>query len=191
MASFVEITSNALRLLGDDPITSLTEDSERARLVNALYEEVRDEVTRAAMWNCAKDRQVLASLATTPAFGWSFYHQLPSTCLRVVDVLSGDIRVEHEIEGRKLMTDESSVNLIFLKKITDPNDMDSLFIGVYTAKLAAELAEPITGSRTLAEQMWTLYDRKVREARTIDSQEGTVSNLDIQQLVDARAGTVL
>ena len=191
MASFVEITSNALRLLGDDPITSLTEDSERARLVNALYEEVRDEVTRAAMWNCAKDRQVLASLATTPAFGWSFYHQLPSTCLRVVDVLSGDIRVEHELEGRKLMTDESSVNLIFLKKITDPNDMDSLFIGVYTAKLAAELAEPITGSRSLAEQMWQLYERKVREARTIDSQEGTVSNLDIQQLVDARAGTVL
>jgi len=191
MASFVEITSNALRLLGDDPITSLTEDSERARLVNALYEEVRDEVTRAAMWNCAKDRQVLASLATTPAFGWSFYHQLPSTCLRVVDVLSGDIRVEHELEGRKLMTDESSVNLIFLKKITDPNDMDSLFIGAYTAKLAAELAEPITGSRSLAEQMWQLYERKVREARTIDSQEGTVSNLDIQQLVDARAGTVL
>ena len=191
MASFVEITSNALRLLGDDPITSLTEDSERARLVNALYEEVRDEVTRAAMWNCAKDRQVLASLADTPAFGWSYYHQLPSTCLRVIDVLSGDIRIDHEVEGRKIMTDVSSVNVIFLKKITDPNDMDALFIGAYTAKLAAELAEPVTGSRSLAEQMWTLYDRKVREARTIDSQEGTVSNLDVQQLVDARTGTVL
>ncbi len=116
MASFVEIGSNALRLLGDDPITSLTEDSERARLVNAIYEEVRNEVTRAAMWNCAKDRQVLASLATTPAFGWSYYHQLPSTCLRVIDVLSGDIRIDHEVEGRKIMTDVSSVNLIFLKK---------------------------------------------------------------------------
>ena len=191
MASFVEIGSNALRLLGDDPITSLTEDSERARLVNALYEEVRNEVTRAAMWNCAKDRQVLASLADTPAFGWSYYHQLPSTCLRVIDVLSGDIRIDHEVEGRKIMTDVSSVNVIFLKKITDPNDMDALFIGAYTAKLAAELAEPVTGSRSLAEQMWTLYDRKVREARTIDSQEGTVSNLDVQQLVDARTGTVL
>ena len=191
MASFGEITSNSLRLLGDDPITSLTEDSERARLVNALYEEVRDEVTRAAMWNCAKDRQVLASLADTPAFGWSYYHQLPSTCLRVIDVLSGDIRVDHEVEGRKIMTDVSSVNLIFLKKITDPNDIDSLFMGAYTAQLAAELAEPLTGSRALAEQMWTLYDRKVREARTIDSQEGTVSNLDVQQLVDARTGTVL
>ena len=157
MASFVEITSNALRLLGDDPITSLSDDSERARLVNALYEEVRDEVTRAAMWNCAKDRQVLASLTATPAFGWAFYHQLPSDCLRVVDVLSGDTRIEHELEGRKLMTDESSVNLIFLKKITDPNDMDSLFIGVYTAKLAAELAEPVTGSRSLGEQMWSGY----------------------------------
>lgn len=191
MSSFVEIASNALRLLGDDPVTSLSDDTERARLVNALYEEVRDEVTRAAKWNCAQTRQVLASLAETPAFGWSYYHQLPADCLRVMDVLSGDNRIEHEVEGRRLMTNVSSVNLIYLKKITDPNDMDALFIGAYTAKLAAEMAEPITGSRSLAEQMWTLYERKVREARTIDAQEGSVKDLDVQQIVDARSGTVV
>jgi hypothetical protein len=190
MSSFVEITSNALRLLGDDPITSLSDDSERARLVNAIYEEVRDEVTRAAKWNCARARQVLASLAETPAFGWAYYHQLPSDCLRVMDALTGEIRVEHEVEGRKLMTDVSSVNLIYLKKLTDPNDMDSLFIGAYTAKLAAELALPVTGSRSVAEQMWQLYERKIREARTIDSQEGTPVTLDAQSIVDARIGTV-
>tara|TARA_R110000803_G_scaffold8066_3_gene25996 strand:+ start:3203 stop:3769 length:567 start_codon:yes stop_codon:yes gene_type:complete len=188
MASFVEITSNALRLLGDDPITSLTDDSERARLVNALYEEVRDEVTRAAKWNCALSRQVLASLTETPAFGWAYYHQLPSNCLRVIDVLTGDIRTAHEIEGRKLMTNVSSVNLLYLKKITDPNDMDSLFVGAYTAKLAAELAVAVSGSRSLSEQMWQLYERKVREARTIDSQEGTPLGLDAQSILDVRGG---
>ena len=41
MASFVEISSNALRLIGDDPITSFSDDTERARLVNAIYEEMR------------------------------------------------------------------------------------------------------------------------------------------------------
>jgi|TARA_Y100000296_G_scaffold61607_1_gene71465 hypothetical protein len=191
MASFVEIASNSLRLLGDDPITAFGDDTERARLVNAIYEEMRDEVTRAATWNCCKARQVLASLSSTPAFGWAYYHQLPSDCLRVVDVLSGDTRIDHEVEGRQLMTDVSSVNLIFLKRVTDPNELDALFISAYTARIAAELALPVTGSNTVANAMWTLYERKVREARTVDSQEGTPAGFDAQSIVDARVGTVV
>ena len=191
MASFVEISSNALRLLGDDPITSFSDDTERARLVNAVYEEMRDEVTRAAVWNCCKSRQVLASLSETPAFGWAYYHQLPADCLRVVDVLSGDTRIDHTIEGRRLMTDVSSVNLIFLKRVTDPNELDVLFISAYTARIAAELALPISGSNTVATAMWAAYDKKETEARTIDSQEGTPANLDAQSIMDARAGSVV
>ena len=190
MASFVEIASNALRLLGDDPITSFGDDTERARLVNAIYEEMRDEVTRAAVWNCCKSRQVLASLSETPAFGWAYYHQLPADCLRVVDVLSGDTRIDHTIEGRRLMTDVSSVNLIFLQRVTDPNEFDVLFISAYTARIAAELALPVSGSNTVATAMWTAYDKKITEARTIDSQEGTPANLDAQSIMDARAGSV-
>ena len=191
MASFVEIASNALRLLGDDPITSFSDDTERARLVNAIYEEMRDEVTRAAVWNCCKSRQVLASLSETPAFGWAYYHQLPAECLRVVDVLSGDTRIDHTIEGRRLMTDVSSVNLIFLQRVTDPNEFDVLFISAYTARIAAELALPVSGSNTVATAMWTAYDKKITEARTIDSQEGTPANLDAQSIMDARAGSVV
>ena len=190
MASFVEIASNALRLLGDDPITSFSDDTERARLVNAIYEEMRDEVTRASVWNCCKSRQVLASLSETPAFGWAYYHQLPADCLRVVDVLSGDTRIDHTIEGRRLMTDVSSVNLIFLQRVTDPNEFDVLFISAYTARIAAELALPVSGSNTVATAMWTAYDKKITEARTIDSQEGTPANLDAQSIMDARAGSV-
>jgi|TARA_R100001530_G_scaffold134315_1_gene108959 hypothetical protein len=191
MASFVEISSNALRLLGDDPIVSFGDDTERARLVNAIYEEMRDEVARAAIWNCCKARQILASLTETPAFGWAYYHQLPSNSLRVVDVRSGDIRIDHEVEGRKLMTDTSSVNLIYIKRVTDPNEFDALFVSAYTARIAAELALPITGSNTVANAMWQLYERKVREARTIDSQEGTPATFDAQLIVDARSGTVV
>jgi hypothetical protein len=39
--------------------------------------------------------------------------------------------------------------------------------------------------------MWTAYDKKVKEARTIDSQEGTPANLDAQSIMDARAGGVV
>jgi len=90
-----------------------------------------------------------------------------------------------------LMTDVSSVNLIFLQRVTDPNEFDVLFISAYTARIAAELALPVSGSNTVATAMWTAYDKKITEARTIDSQEGTPANLDAQSIMDARAGSVV
>ena len=53
MATEVSICSNALRKLGDSPITALTEDTERARLCNALYEPARDSLLRSHAWNFA------------------------------------------------------------------------------------------------------------------------------------------
>ena len=44
MASEVGICSNALRKLGDESITSLTDNSDRARLCNNIYPEVRNEL---------------------------------------------------------------------------------------------------------------------------------------------------
>ena len=89
------------------------------------------------------------------------------------------------------MTDVSSVNLIYLKRVTDPNELDVLFISALTARISAELALPVSGSNTVATAMWTAYDKKIKEARTIDSQEGTPANLDAQSIMDARAGSVV
>ena len=89
------------------------------------------------------------------------------------------------------MTDVSSVNLIFLKRVTDPNELDVLFISAYTARIAAELALPISGSNTTANMMWQAYDKKIQEARTIDSQEGSTATLDVQAIFDARSGSVV
>ena len=67
MATEVSICSNALRRLGDDPITSLTDDTERARLCNSFYPDARDAVLRLHTWNFAVTRASLAQLAAAPA----------------------------------------------------------------------------------------------------------------------------
>ena len=69
MATEVSICSNALRRLGDDPITSLTDDTERARLCNSFYTDARDAVLRCHPWNFAITRTSLAQLSDTPAYG--------------------------------------------------------------------------------------------------------------------------
>ena len=84
MASEVGICSNALRKLGDDPITSLTDNSDRARLCNNIYPEVRNELLSLRNWNFAITRTDLARLSDAPAFTWTYQFQLPSDHIRPI-----------------------------------------------------------------------------------------------------------
>jgi len=88
MATDVSICSNALRRLGDAPITSLTDDTERARLCNAFFPDARDTVLRAHPWNFAITRASLPQLSDTPAYGFNYMYALPTDpyCLRVLEM---------------------------------------------------------------------------------------------------------
>src|SRR5207245_9076015 len=63
VTSEVDICSYALRLIGDQPITALTDNSDRARLCNSIYALTRDATLRAHPWNFATYRAAVA-LAT-------------------------------------------------------------------------------------------------------------------------------
>ncbi len=178
MATEVSICSNALRRLGDDPITSLLDDTERARLCNAFYEPVRDAVLRTHPWNFAIERQSLSQLSTAPLFEYSFQYVLPTDpyCLKVLGMEYSDY--EYKIEGRKLLTDEGSAKIKYIAKITDASQFDALFIEVLTARIAAELAYPVTGSNSLSKQFWEIYNMKLSEARSCDGSEGVIDGIE-------------
>ena len=78
MATEVSICSNALRRLGDDPITALTDDTERARLCNAFYVPSRDLVLRSHPWNFAVTRATLAQLSDTPVYEYGYQYAFPN-----------------------------------------------------------------------------------------------------------------
>ncbi|MBT7358000.1 MAG: hypothetical protein HN812_03905 [Candidatus Marinimicrobia bacterium] len=177
MATEVSICSNALRKLGDDPITSLSDNTERARLCNAFYEPIRDSVTRAHSWNFAIRRQALSRLTSTPAFTYAYEYTLPTDpyCLRVLSMQTNDL--DFKVEGRKLLTNEGEAKILYIGKITSPAEFDALFTEALTARLAAELAYSITGSNSLTSQMWEMYELKLREARGADGSEGSLDSI--------------
>lgn len=192
MATEVSICSNALRRLGDSPITSLTEDSERARLCNAFYEPSRDAVLRSHTWNFAITRASLAKLSDAPAFEYANQFALPTDpfCLRVLKMEFEDYEFKIENlagQGRVLLTDEGTANIIYIARITDPSLFDSMFVDVLTSKLTVDLAYPITNSTTLQAQMQRIYERKLSEARSLDSTEGSTDSLISNVFTDFRA----
>lgn len=192
MATEVSICSNALRRLGDSPITSLTEDSERGRLCNAFYEPSRDAILRSHTWNFAINRANLAKLSTAPAFEYANQFALPTDpfCLRVLKMEFEDYEFKIENlagQGRVLLTDEGEAKIIYIARVTDPSLFDSMFVDVLTAKLAVDLAYPITNSTTLQAQMQKLFERKLSEARSLDSTEGSTDSIISTVFTDFRA----
>ena len=191
MATEVSICSNALRRLGDDPITSLTDDTERARLCNAFYADARDACLRSHPWNFAITRASLTQLSSTPAYGFDYQYALPTNpyCLRVLSMEFEDyiFKVENlATEGRVLLTNEDTAKILYIAKITDTALFDSMFVDALTAKLAANLAYPVTNSVTLQTQMVKIYEGKMSEARSIDGQEGFINDLVADTFTDFR-----
>ena len=176
MASAVDICNSALNMIGASTILALSEDSKAGRICNQRYEFVRDSVFRAHPWNCLISRQIIAADSVAPSFTYSSQFTLPTDpfCLRVLKL--SDPEIKFEVEGRKLLCDESTVNLVFVARITDPNQYDQLLINTIEAAIAADIAYALIGSTTLTSAMYDLYRNKLTEARFVDATEGNTTN---------------
>ena len=124
MASVVDICNGALNQLGASTILSLTEDSKNARLCNSRYTQVRDALFRTHPWNCLQTRLELAASSDSPAWGFTYAYTLPANCLRLLRVLDYDSN--YKVEGRKILSDASTMKILYIARITDPNEYDEL-----------------------------------------------------------------
>jgi hypothetical protein len=186
--SDVQIVNSALRRLGDDPITALTDDSERARLMNAIYSLQRDAVLRAHPWKFAVKRTSLAADSAAPSWGPGKAYTLPPEALRVLTTKAWeDTREPWVVEGRKILTDAGApLYLKYVARITDPTQYDSMFAETLSARLAAVAAYPITGNRTTADAQWQLYLLALTEAKTFDGLERSPEEIEANTLVEVR-----
>jgi hypothetical protein len=184
-------------LLGAATITALTENSKEARLCNRRFETVRDAVLRSHTWNVAIIRKSLPADSTAPAFGFSTQFTLPTDpyCLRVIsfwnsnvnnDIAAYDSNVMYKIEGRKILSNESTCSIIYLGRVTDTEQYDPLLSSTIAHRLASETAYAITGSNALAQSMYSLYQARLSEARSMDALEGYPEQLQADTYTNAR-----
>ena len=190
MASKVDLANEALLVLGANTITSFTDNDSNAVLVNRFYDSERDAVLRGHRCNCAITTANLASLIGTPIIAWEYKFTLPTDpyCLRVLDVrtVTGDIKLDYEVQGRELLTEESAVDITYIKRLTDASQFDALLYQALVFRMAWKLSFPITRSHVVMNHMGTMYEAIIREARTIDSQEGTPEVIVSDTLTDVR-----
>ena len=191
MASIVDTCNSALNLLGASTISALTEDSKNARLCNQRYPAVRNRVFRSHNWNCLIKRIQLAQDSTGPVVEYTYGYTLPTDCLRVLKIHNGTTdsiasNLDYKVEGRKIVTNEGTIYLVYIALDTDPNTYDSYLAESISHQLAADLCYAITNNSTLANNYMTRADERLREARFIDSTENALDTIESGEFTDAR-----
>jgi len=172
--STVKICNTGLAYIGKDPIVTINDRTTAAKLCNTLYEGIRDAVLRAHAWGCAIHRSRLSlSDDYEPPSGYSYAYVLPTDpyCLRVLNMGDDDDDYDYQVEGRYLLTNETEAIIKYIKRVVDPNQFDSLLVQTIAARLAADLAMPLTGSQKIFNSMWGMYELKLQEAQGADNRE--------------------
>ena len=189
MASTVEICNGALNQLGATTILSLTEDSKNARLCNSRFTQVRDGVFRSHPWNCLQKRIELAQDTTTPAWGFKYAYTLPADCLRLLRILDYDSN--YKVEGRKILSNTETMKILYVSRVTDPNEYDESLRETLSAALSADIAFAVTSNNTTATNMYNLFQDKLKDARFVDSTEGQNVEQDLGMADVIDAGTFI
>jgi len=178
------ICNSALSKIGADRINSLTEDSKEARLCNEQYAKLRNEVLRSHPWNFAIKRKSLSLSAETPTFEYDNFFPIPSDCLRVLKV--NDTGVKFKIEGNKIATDNDEISIMYIAKITNTALFSVDFAEVLAWRIAADLAYSIVQSRTVWADTMAIYREFLRNARSMDAQEGSPEDFIADTWIESR-----
>lgn len=161
MASNVDVANSALTKLGADRIMSLDDDIKPAREIKAVFDIRRDYLLRAYNWNFSIKRALLTALTSEPEWGYTLEYQLPSDCLRVLqvndtwnipgysDFIGGPDEEPYKIESTKIRSDIAApLKLRYVSRITNAGLFDAMFIEVLAIDLAYQCCEAITQSNT-------------------------------------------
>lgn len=172
MTTDVGICNLALSKIGsENRISAIGEDGREGEQCELFYEHTRDHLLSGHPWNFAMGRAALSQDATSPAFEFNNQFLLPADCLRVWKLYNDDNTFK--VEGDKLLTDSSSVNLIYIKKVTDTSLFPPLFVETIATRLAAEMCDVIASDETRTQRLFAEFSDKHREAKRRDGQEGT------------------
>lgn len=81
-----------------------------------------------------------------------------------------------QADQRVILTNQENATVCYIKQVTDPNIMDSLFLHAWSSVLASRLAIALTGDKQLANLKLGEANHAIMEARCADGNEGLTIN---------------
>lgn len=199
MTERVDVCNMALSLLGEDPITTIDDDSNNARQLKIFYTPCRDAVLESHDWTFAIERFVPAKSATQPVYGAGVAFDIPPQIIRVVacdrnqatpDLYAGRInaneQIDWQLESDKIICNEDAIYCRGVRRIEQEGRFSPLFVQAFSAKLAVKLSLNLTAATDIREQMRMEYAEAISEAKSRDGLQGRSVRIRNRTLLKSR-----
>ena len=199
MTERVDICNIALSLLGEDPITSIDDDSNNAKQLKIHYEAARDATLEAHDWSFAIERFKPAKLTAVPVYGAGALFSVPVDILRVIACddpsvnnsafvapINSNEQIDWVMEAGNILCNEDVVYARGIKRITTEGLFSPLFVEAFAAKLAMMLAVNLTASADIQARATGMYAGFIKEAKTRDGLQGRSRRLRNRSMLKSR-----
>lgn len=190
MSSKVQLCNMALTKLARNRVTDIeTPTTNEEKICNVVFDSLADEVQSSGSWTSVMKRVALVNTGTTPVFGFLYEYQLPTSpkCLHVVAINEDRVgSYEYVIEGDKLLTDKSGVDILYRARVSTTDSWDIDLSQAFVYRLTAELAQILTGNETKAQFYHQLYEAKLEKHLASNNQQGSQQYTSSSDLLDVR-----
>lgn len=186
------ICNMALSDVGSKTITNITDDtSPEAAKCRLYYEPERDALLRSYDWPFARGRETLSQDPTDPDFEYDNQFILPTDFLAMKSIYENRFSDEnlrsYTIEGRRLLTNESTMEIRYIKKITDVSLFDPLFVQLFAKRLALKLTSNAGAAPKIRESLKDDLKQLLPLVAAVTGQQGnTVGTYELETWNDAR-----
>lgn len=188
MISEVSICNQALSWVGANFIVSLDEPSAEGEWCKNNYDFIRDAVIEDHFWTFAAARAVRTA-GDKDAWDQWYLHRLPEEWLRVFRVFA-DVNCtpcEWHQEGEYVRAELETIYMVGVQRIVDTNKFTQQFVQTLAARMAADMAIPLTEDRALQKDMYSLYLEKLHHAQVNDGKQGRSETEQwVHQLINVR-----
>ena len=186
MTSAVEMASNALLLIGDDPISAFTEPGAGAQAASNLYESVYTQFLSEHPWSFAFKEQFLNRLSQMPdsITNYKYAYQVPTDVIRLWAVLDHS---DYVIVGNLLYSNQSQLFARYVYRVEETR-LPPHAVQAIQYKLASDFAIAVTEDANKNALYERKYTSSLARARNIDSQSRPQTPIIDSPFVDARMG---
>ena len=186
MTSKIKLINNALTLIGDNPIQSLSDPGFSVTVADNLYNDTYRAVLAQHPWSFAFKEQYLSQLSEAPdkETGYSYAYQMPVDAIRIWQLFGNS---QYTIVGNLIYSNMNKLLCRYIYKVSE-SQLPPQVAKAIEYKLAAEFATPITDNANYAQLYEEKYLMQVAQAMAIDSQNRPQTPIVDAPFIDVRGG---
>lgn len=195
MADRLSLYRGALRLLGPSNLAALTEDRPERHALDAAWEPSVNDMLNEGMWNFAiRAVSLEQDEDIEPRFGYTYGFRKPEDWIRTVGISQSP----EFIEGLPDYEDEADYwyanpDVIYVRYVSNDEEWGwnvgrwrQAFSSALEARLAFECGLPISGDKSNRNDLFQLYESRLKRAKILDAVDERVREQPVGRLVRSR-----